>query len=107
VPKATSISVEKLSSTVAAAVKAAVQKHPNIKVDPATSLSLSYLIWGIPVPEPIAGALTMREAQAFANDVAAQLGPGLPGAQLEGAVFSHGGHLIIGIPVPPEVLIGR
>ncbi len=107
-PKATSISVEKLSTTVAAAVKAAVQKHPNIKVDPATSLSLSYLIWGIPVPEPIAGALTLRDAQAFANDVASQLGPGLPGqSSLTGAVFSHGGHLIIGIPVPPEVLIGR
>ncbi len=104
-PRATSISVEKLSSTVAAAVKAAVQKHPKIKVDP--SLSLSYLIWGIPVPEQIAGTLTLRETQAFANDVAAQLGPGLPGQALEGAVFSHGGHLIVGIPVPPEVLITR
>jgi hypothetical protein len=49
----------------------------------------------------------MREAQAFATDVAAQLGPGLPGQALEGAVFSHGGHLIIGIPVPPDVLITR
>jgi hypothetical protein len=39
--------------------------------------------------------------------MAAQLGPGLPGQTLEGAVFSRGGYLIVGIPVPPEVLIGR
>jgi hypothetical protein len=107
VPKATSISVEKLSATVASAVKAAVIKHPKIKVDPAGPLSLSYLIWGIPVPEPIGAALTMKEVQAFANDVAAKLGDGLQGTAVQGAVFSYGGHLTIGFPVPVEVLLGH
>jgi hypothetical protein len=107
VAKATSISVEKLSATVATAVKAAVAKHPNIKVDPTGPLSLSYLIWGIPVPDAIGGALTIREAQAFANDVAAKLGDGLSGQTVQGTVFSSGGHLIVGFPVPPEVLLGR
>ena len=105
--KATSISLEKLSSTVAAAVKAAVANHPKVKVDPAGPVALSYLIWGIPVPEPIAGALTVRESQAFANAVASGLGAALPGSTTEGAIFSSGGYLIVGIPVPPEVLFTR
>jgi hypothetical protein len=107
VAKATSISLDKLSATVASAVKAAVAKHPKIKVDPAGPLSLSYLIWGIPVPDEIGGALTMREVQAFANDVAGKLGDGLQGQAVQGAVFSHGGHLTIGFPVPIEVLLGH
>ncbi|MEP6915859.1 MAG: hypothetical protein ABJC89_09430 [Acidobacteriota bacterium] len=103
--KATSISVSKLSSAVQDAVKAAVQTHPKLKVEPAT-LSLGYLIWGFPVPEHF-HALTVRETQAFASDVAAGLGTSVGtalGSRLEGAVFSHGGHLIIGFPAPPEVL---
>jgi hypothetical protein len=106
--KATSISVSKLSSAVQDAVKAAVEKHPKLKVDPAT-LSLGYLIWGFPVPENF-NALTVRETQAFATDVAAGLGRSLGtalGSHPEGAVFSHGGHLIIGFPAPPEVLFER
>ena len=105
--KALSISHDKLSSTVAAAVKAAIQKHPKVKVDPGGPLALSYLIWGIPVPDAIGGALTLRETQAFANDVASGLAAGVGGAKLEGAVFSYGGHLILGFPVPPEVLLTR
>jgi hypothetical protein len=107
VAKAASITVDKLSSTVAAAVKAAVAKHPKVKVDPDGPLSLGYLIWGIPVPDDIAGGLTIREATAFAKDVTAGLGGAFTGVTLESAVLSRGGHLIIGIPVPPEVLINR
>jgi len=107
VPKATSISVEKLSTTVAAAVRAAVEKHPKIKIDASGPLAASYLIWGIPVPDAIAGALTVKETQEFANEVASKLGASFGGQAIEGAVFSHGGHLILGFPVPPEILIGR
>ena len=106
--KASSISAAKLSSAVQEAVRAAVEKHPKLKVEPST-LSLGYLIWGFPVPEAF-NALTVRETQAFATDVAAGLGRGVGaalGSQLEGAVFSHGGHLIIGFPAPPEVLFER
>ena len=105
--KATSISVDKLTATVQAAVKAAIEKHPKVKVDPKSPLRQSYLIWGIPVPDELAATLTIRETQAFATEVASKLGPGVPGGALEGVLFSHGGHLIIGIPVPPEVLLGR
>lgn len=106
--KATSISVSKLSSVVQEAVKAAAAKHPKMNVEAAT-LSLGYLIWGFPVPDNFS-ALTVRETQAFATDVAAGLARTVgtaPGSHLEGAVFSHGGHLIIGFPAPPEVLFER
>ena len=105
--KATSVSVEKLTATVQAAVRAAIEKHPKFKVDPNTPLAQSYLIWGIPVPDAIAGGLTVRDTQAFAAEVASKLGPAVPGAALEGMFFSQRGHLIIGIPVPPEVLFER
>jgi hypothetical protein len=106
--KATSISATKLSDAVQDAVKAAVAAHPKLKVEP-TILSLGHLIWGFPVPEHF-HTLTVRETQAFATDVAAGLGRSVGtalGAHLEGAVFSHGGHLIIGFPAPPEVLFER
>jgi len=103
--KATSISVNKLSAAVQEAVKAAAAKHPKVKVE-ATALALGHLIWGFPVPEQF-NTLTIRESQAFAADVAAgvskSMGSAL-GSRLEGAVFSHAGHLTIGFPVPPEVL---
>ena len=104
--KAASVSVSKLSGVVQEAVKAAVAKHPKVRVDTQSPLAISYLIWGIPVPDQLAEQLTVRETQAFAADVAAQLGRALPGSGLP-AVFSHGGHLIIGIPAPPEVLFER
>jgi hypothetical protein len=108
---ASSISVAKFSSVVQDAVKAAVAKHPKLRIDPQEKLAISYLIWGIPVPEAIAGALTVRETQAFAQDVAAGLGSAVPGAvagqRLEGALFAHGGHLIIGIPAPRDLLLER
>jgi len=106
--RATSISVSKLSSVVQDAVKAAVERHPTVKIDPATPMSLHYLIWGIPVPEQVAQSLTLRDTQAFANEVATKVGASFgPGQRVEGAIFSHGGHLILGFPVPPEVLFER
>lgn len=104
--KAMSISVSKLSAAVEAAVKVAVEKHPKLKVDPGTPLAISYLIWGIPVPEAFAAA-SIRETQAFANEMASQLGKGLPGQQVEGALFAHGGHLIVGIPAPRDLMLER
>jgi len=103
--KATSISATKLSAAVQDAVKAAMEKYPKVKVQP-TKLSLGHLIWGFPVPEQF-DTLTVRETQAFATDVAAGVSRSLGtavGSHLEGAVFSHGGHLTIGFPAPPEVL---
>jgi len=103
--KATSISVTKLSAAVQDAVKAAMEKHPKVKVQPS-KLAIGHLIWGFPVPDQF-DTLTMRETQAFATDVAAGVSKSLGsavGAQLEGAVFSHGGHLTLGFPAPPEVL---
>jgi hypothetical protein len=106
--KATTIPLSKLSGAVQEAVKAALEKHQPLKVEP-TALSLGHLIWGFPAPEQF-NTLPVRQAQAFANDVAAGVGAKLGSASalhLTGAVFSHGGHLIIGFPVPPEVLFER
>ena len=106
--KATTIPLSKLSGAVQEAVKAALQKHPTLKVEPA-ALALGHLIWGFPAPEQF-NALSVRDAQAFANDVASGVGAKLGSASaphLTGAVLSHGGQLIIGFPVPPEVLFER
>jgi hypothetical protein len=111
--QATSISLSKFTETVQAAVKVAVEKHPKFRSDAPSQLALSYLIRGIPVPEIISGNVTIRETQAFANDLASQIAAGAPGLGLqagvavEGAVFSQGRHLIIGIPAVPHVLIER
>jgi hypothetical protein len=64
------------------------------------------------VPDAIAGNVTVRETQAFANEVASQLGTGgVLGAGVSGAmkgtIYAHGRHLIIGIPAVPEVLIEK
>jgi hypothetical protein len=108
--KAAAISLSKFSTVVQEAVKVAIEKHPKLKVDPQSPFTAGYLIWGIPVPELLASAATLRESQAFADDLASGLGAGFPGdaaVKLRGAVFSHGGHLILGFPVPPEVLLQR
>lgn len=109
--RATSISLSKLTETVQAAVKVAVQKHPKFRTEQQPQVVISYLIRGIPVPEGIAANATVRETQAFATDLAAQIGAGpqaaAPGQSIQGAFFSLGKHLIIGFPVPPEVLIER
>jgi hypothetical protein len=105
--RAKSISLQTFTTAVESAVKSAVEKHPKFKVDTTGGLATGYLIWGIPVPETLAEHVSVRETQAFANAVASGLGRAgtAIGATTEGAFFSHGGYLILGIPVPPEVLI--
>jgi hypothetical protein len=111
--QATSISLSKFSETVQASVKAAVLKHPKFKGDQPTQVAISYLIRGIPVPDGIAGNVTVRETQAFATDLATQIAGSQPGiaveagGTVEGAIFSQGRHLIIGIPVTPNLLIEK
>jgi hypothetical protein len=111
VARATSISLSKFNATVESAVKAAVQKHPKFNLETPSQLAISYLIWGIPVPELLAATATVRETQAFAAEVASHVAGALPGGvgadRAGGAVFSHGGYLIVGIPVPPEILLER
>lgn len=105
--RAKSISLQSFHSAVETAVKAAVDKHPTFKVDVGEGIATGYLIWGIPVPEAIVAGASIRETQAFANTVATGLGRAVTqiGGSAEGAFLAHGGYLILGIPVPPEVLI--
>jgi hypothetical protein len=109
VAKATTISLAKFTASVQAAVKSAVAKHPKFKVESPNSISVSYIIRGIPVSETIVNSATIGEAQAFANDVASSLAQAHPellagkGGATQGAVISVGGHVIIGIPPAPEV----
>jgi hypothetical protein len=104
--QASAISVSKLTVAVEAAVKAAVQQHPKFKID-KPQIAASYFIWGIPVPELLLATLSVRETQAFATAVASHLGGALPGPKSEGAVFSVGGYLIVGIPPEPNILLER
>jgi hypothetical protein len=88
---------------VHAAVKAAAQKHPKFKLDTPPGISFSYLIRGIPVPYTFLENATFGETQAFANEVATQISaqPGIAvDASLggKGAIYSAGGHIILGIP---------
>src|SRR5438105_11593260 len=59
--QATSISLSKFTASVQAAVKAAAAKHPKFKVDPPHGISLSYLIRGFPIPDPILAQVTVSE----------------------------------------------
>jgi hypothetical protein len=114
--QATSISLSQFTAAVQAAVKAAVQKHPKFKIDPPQAVAVSYLIRGIPVPETLLANVTLGETQAFANDVAAHIASAQPqalagtqagthAAAPQGAIYSNGRHLIIGIPpVEPFLL---
>jgi hypothetical protein len=107
--------LSKLTAAVQAAVKAAVAKHPKFKIDPPAQVAVSYLIRGIPVPEAIAANLTLRETQAFAADIASHLSANAPdgfaaghaAAAPEAAVYSHGGHIIIGIPAVRDLLLEK
>src|SRR6478672_9115768 len=102
--QAKSISLSELSGAVQAAVKSAVQKHPKFKMDTPHGVTFSYLIRGIPVPEPLAATVTLAETQAFANEIAAHLSGAQPEALAkaqagsQGVVYSAGRHVIIGIP---------
>lgn len=109
---ATSISLSKFTSSVQAAVKAAVAKHPKFKVDPPHAITVSYLIRGIPIPEAILAGVTVSETQAFANDVAGHIASAHPEVMAlsahapkgQGAILSIGGHLILGIPPAVEAM---
>jgi hypothetical protein len=105
--RARSVSLQSFHSAVESAVKAAVERHPRFRVDVGEGITTGYLIWGIPVPESIAGGASIKETQEFANAVATGLGRAVTeiGGTAEGAFLSRGGYLILGIPVPPEVLI--
>jgi hypothetical protein len=75
-------------------------------------VTVSYLIRGIPVDESILRKVTVSEAQAFANDVAAGIATahpqalvtGAPHAPGQGAIISVGGHLVLGMPPISQAL---
>ncbi len=101
-PQAKSLSLSNFTTAVQSAVKAAAQKHPKFKLDAPHGVSFSYLIRGIPVSETMLANVTFAETQAFANEVAAQISAHVmaayAGAAGKGAIYSAGGHVIIGIP---------
>lgn len=104
--KPVSISISKFTESVQAAVNAASEKHSKFKLEAPNAISVSYLIRGIPVPEAIASQVTLAETQALANDIAGHLGAfaGEHGGERGGAVYSIGRHIIVGIPVLPEII---
>ncbi|HEY6341798.1 MAG TPA: hypothetical protein VIY49_09920 [Bryobacteraceae bacterium] len=99
---AQSISLGKFTSAVQAAVKAAAAKNPKFRMQAPNTLSVSYLIRGIPPPPDIVAS--MVDLQSFADEIAGQLAASQPGALKvaagvrPGAVISVGGHIICGIP---------
>lgn len=116
--KATAISIAKLTATVNTAVAAAGKKFPNLPVKPPNEVSyFPYLILGFPVPEPLAQAIlneNIGTLNAFANEVAGHLAGaeqgGVAGAAAGagsggGAVFSFGGHIIMGRNLAPPAAI--
>jgi hypothetical protein len=109
--QAVSISLGKFTTSVQAAIKAAVAKHPKFQFEAPQGVTVAYLIRGFPVPESIASKVTIGEIQAFANDVATNIagahpeafGMAKPGQPSEGAVLSLGRHIICGIPPLSQV----
>ena len=109
--KPVSISLHKFTSSVQAAVKAAVAKHPKFQIPTPKAVSVSYLIRGIPVPEEIVAKVTLGETQAFATDIAAHVAQAHPealGAVHQpgqgGAILSIGRYVLIGIPAPSQIV---
>jgi hypothetical protein len=109
--KPVSISLSKFTASVQAAVKSAIAKHPKFSLQVPSAISVSYLIRGIPVPEEIASKVTLGETQAFAAEIATNIAEAHPevlaAAQQNargGAILSVGGHIIIGIPAPSEIV---
>jgi hypothetical protein len=107
--KPVSISLSKFTASVQAAVKAAVAKHPKFQAAAPKGVSFSYLIRGIPVAEEIVAKVSMAEMQAFATEVAGQIGQAHPealgvGKAPVGAVLSVGHHVICGIPPIEDVV---
>jgi hypothetical protein len=109
--KPVSISLNKFTASVQAAVKSAVAKHPKFNVPTPHGVSLSYLIRGIPVPDEILAKVTLAETQAFATEIAGQiaqahpeaLGAARPAGQA-GAILSVGRYVLLGIPAPSEII---
>jgi hypothetical protein len=100
--QAKSISLSQFTTAVQSAVKTAAQKH-KLKVDPPQEVSFSYIIKGFPIPPTLLANVSFSEVQSFADDVATAI-TAQPGFAADaalgakGAVYSGGGHLIIGIP---------
>jgi hypothetical protein len=108
---ATSISLKQFSQSVQSAVKAAAAQHPKFKLNVPNTISVSYLIRGIPVPEALLKNVTIDEVQSFANDVAKNISVAhsalFAAGQAEGAVISIGRRIIIGIPPVSQFEIGE
>jgi hypothetical protein len=102
--QAQSISLSHFTSAVQAAVKAAVLKHPKFSAVAAPQgITFNYLIRGIPVPESLLANVTFGETQAFANEIAAHVisqpaVAALAPSGAQGAIYSTGRHIIVGIP---------
>jgi hypothetical protein len=107
--QAKSVSLSHFTTAVQSAVKAAVQKHPKFKLEAPQGVSFSYLIRGIPVPDSVLANVTFGETQAFANEIAGHINA-QPGMAVEaklggqGAIYSAGGHIILGIPAVEQFL---
>jgi hypothetical protein len=105
--QAQSISLSHFTTAVQHAVKAAVQKHPKFKLDSPQGVTFSFLIRGIPVAESVLANASFGETQAFANEIAANLGAqqgiAAAGGGPKGAIYSVGGHIILGIPAVDQV----
>jgi hypothetical protein len=102
-PQTVSVSLSKFTASVQSAVQEAVAKHPKFSFEVPKAVSISYLIRGIPVPDTFVGNVSLAESQAFATDVATRLAGPHPelfpkGVPVQGALFSVGKHLIVGIP---------
>jgi hypothetical protein len=105
--QAKSISLSKFTETVQSAVKVAIQKHPKFNMELPPAIEFGYLIRGVPIPDPLVAKVTLAEAEAFANEVAAQIVTVQPevlpeariaGTQGHGVVYAAGHHVICGIP---------
>ena len=108
--QAQSISLTQFTHAVQAAVKSAAQKHPKFKLEPPQSVTFSFLIRGFPVPENLLTNVTFGETQAFANEVASQIGAqsGMAAAASlggQGAMHAFGGHVILGIPAVEQLQV--
>jgi len=106
--QAQSMSLSHFTKAVQSAVKAAKHKHPKFNVELPEGITFSYLIRGFPVPDTVLANVTLGEAQAFANEIAAEVGQQAGIAELksgaQGAVYSFGHHVICGIP-PAETFL--
>ena len=106
-PIAKSVSLAAFTTSVQAAVKAATDKHPAFKSPLPDSISEAYLIRGVPVPDEVLAKVSFADLQTFTGAIASQIVSSSHGAfsadAAKGAMVFAGGHLTIGVPVPPEM----